>query len=119
MQATELAELAEQFDLDDSFDPGRIPDEIVEAMEYIRDNTGLLGDYNTGIARLAEGGEVIQVYARRRYLSSHDRLILWVQKPEQEKILFGQIGHRQHPETGEPTTYVEIHPTSKWWDYDD
>jgi hypothetical protein len=107
-----LDELAEQFDLHDAHDVSDIPSEIVEAMRYIDNRTGLLGDYNTGRVHLCEGGRKIQWYPRGRYFSSHDDLLQWVGK--HDRLLIGCIGTRNHVVTSEPTGYAEIHPVSIW-----
>ena len=112
----ELAELAEQFNANlNHYDVDDIPTEIVDVMLYIADNTGLLGDYNTGLIRLIEGGQKLQWYARNdRYFSDHSDLLHWLQKPEQSEVILAIVGARNHPETGEKTPYAEIHPTSRW-----
>jgi hypothetical protein len=120
MNDEELRTLAERFDFDnDNFSVDRIPEAIADAMVYIADNTGLLGDYNDGVVRLVEGGEKIQWYARGRYFSQHDNLIHWVQM-EHHGLLLGTVGIRPAPGPGEGDMmpYAEIHPTYLWG-YDD
>jgi len=113
MNAEERRELIAQFDTHDQIDPDRVPDELVEVMEYIRDKTGLLGDYNQGIVKLANA-ETIQWYPRGRIFSAHDDLLHWIQEPEQSDVIIAQCGTRLHPDTDETTGYIEIHPTSRW-----
>lgn len=111
-------ELAQKFGLNtEHHDVSKIPEPILEAMQYIDSNTGLLGDYHDGIVHAGENGQIIQWYARGRYFSAHDDLLHWVQQ-EAPKLILGQVGIRAHPETGEPTAYAEIHLASKWG-YDD
>lgn len=114
-----LDKLAQKFNYDtDHYDVGDIPDEIVAAMKYIDENTGLLGDYNTGIVQLVEGGQKIQWYSRGgRYFSEHDTLLHWIQQ-EAEEIFLGTAGMREHPDDEKQRPYAEIHPISRWG-YDD
>lgn len=123
MEYTQLAELAQKFGYDAEFyGTDDIPTEIVDAMEYIDENTGLLGDYNEGHVVLAEGGTKIQWYSRSSTtLSAHNGLMLWVQE-EHPDLLLGHIGTRPRvdddSEEMKPSTYVEIH-TTEVWGYDD
>lgn len=116
MSEDDITELAEQFDLstDDTDD---IEPELVDVLRYIRDQTGLLGDYNQGRVNLAEGGRIIQWYGRDRYLSNHNKLLHWVQC-EAEGVHLGVVGVRPHPKTADSCPYAEIHVSSNWG-YDD
>lgn len=107
---TDLAELAEKFGFDGSL--GNIPACIQATMQYIDVHTGLLGDYHDGIVQIGENGRIIQWYARGRYFSNHDRLVIWVQ--QQPELIMPVIGVRTHPETGEPVPYMEIHERDRW-----
>lgn len=110
----ELTELAAQFDLNtDRNDPDDIPQPIVRVMEYIRENTGLLGDYHDGTVQLAEGGQTIQWYGRGRLFSDHNDLLRWLQLvPEADDVIFAIMGIR-HVD-GDPTPYAEIHEADRW-----
>jgi len=109
-----LEDLAEQFDYDpQTYDISDIPSPIVDAMEYIDGNTGLLGDYNSGIVRLAEGGQTIQWYARGTYFSDHNTLLHWIQQSDLP-IMLAIVGDRTHPDTGEKVPYAELHEQSRW-----
>jgi len=114
----DIAELAEKFGLDtDRLDPEDIDPKLVRVMQYIDQNTGLLGDYNTGLVRFAEGDRIIQWYGRSRYLSAHDNLLNWVQM-EADGVLLASIGVRTNPNTATKTPYAEIHLAENWG-YDD
>lgn len=115
MNDDELRDLAAQFDYEHDLD--NIPSEIVEVMEYIDENTGLLGDYNQGLVRLVRAGRKIQWYPRSTYFSSHDNLLQWVQM-EADDVMLGTVGTRTHPETDETVGYIQISPTFLWG-YDD
>jgi len=110
-----LEDLAQAFDYDR--DPADIPSAIVATMEYIDGNTGLLGDYNSGIARLVEGGQTIQWYGRGDYFSDHSELLHWIQQND-TPVMLAIVGVRTHPDTGEKAPYAEIHEQSRWG-YDD
>lgn len=108
-------ELAEKFGYDtETWDVDRIPDPIMRVMRYINSNTGLLGDYNDGVVTLAEGGRTIQWYPRRRMFSTGDDLLTWLQRPENDDVILGQVGTRQHPKTGETSGYIEIMESDRW-----
>jgi len=104
-------ELIAQFDEHGNIDPDRVPDELYSVLEYIHDNTGLLGDYNDGRVELANP-ETLQWYPRGRLFSQHDRLLHWLQEPEQSDVMIAICGTR--PRDGEVSGYIEIHPTSRW-----
>ena len=118
MNEDELTELAEQFGLNtEHYDPTDIAPELVSVMSYIKDSTGLLGDYNDGLVCLGEGHRIIQWYGRGKYLSNHDNLLNWIQM-EADGVLIAVMGVRPHPETDEATPYAEIHLAENWG-YDD
>jgi len=107
-------ELVKKFTDADHITAADIPGSIMKVLRYIHSNTGLTGDYNDGVVTLAEGGHTIQWYPRSRLFSSHDNLLTWLQRLENQDVILGQVGTRKHPETGETSGYIEIHETNRW-----
>lgn len=106
-------ELIAQFDEHNNIDPDRVPDELYRVMEYIDENTGLLGDYNDGKVTLANA-ETLQWYPRARLFSQHDNLLHWLQEPAQSDVIIAICGTRYRNDTDETSGYIEIHPAARW-----
>lgn len=109
----EIYDLMAKFDINRGFyEPGDIDPAIIKAMKYIVANTGLLGDYNNGLVQMA-GVETIQWWARGRLFSEHNDLFHWAQ--QQDDLIIGIAGLRHnHPITGDPSAYAEIHAAHRW-----
>lgn len=97
----DTAELLEAFDNDyNSADDVSAP--IAKCMAFIRDNTGLLGNYNAGDVKLNAGGTTVMVTARSSTMRTD--LHQWVQ--DQSDLKISTIGIKKRRDATVP--YLEI-----------
>lgn len=93
-----VSELLDAFDHSYDSEPS---DAILKVMAFIRDNTGLLGDYNPGKARLNTSGTTVMVTSRERRFSSHSPLLSWLNEQDDVEITYigvkSMSGGEKHP----------------------
>jgi len=97
------AEVLEAFDHDFNT-ASEIPASIMKCMAFIKDNTGLLGDYNTGKAKLNVSASVVMVTARSSRMRTD--LLQWID--EQDDLKIGQVSIKSMA-GGDTVPHIEIH----------